>query len=70
MFTEAVDNFVDNRGLLSGARRAVLPRSELPPDWAKKYSLVRELMRSREPPKHAHEGAIFTILAIFGMIGQ
>jgi hypothetical protein len=36
MFTEAVDNFVDNLGLLVGARRAVLPPSELPPDWAKK----------------------------------
>jgi hypothetical protein len=36
MFTEAVDNFVDNLGLLAGGRRAVLLPSGLPPDWAKK----------------------------------
>lgn len=38
MFTEAVDNFVDNLGLLAGGRRAVLTPSELPPYWAKKDS--------------------------------
>ena len=61
MFTEAVDNFVDNRGLLSEARRAVLPPSELPIDWAKKYQSIQRFMSSVVTAKHPNKNAISTI---------
>jgi hypothetical protein len=52
MFTEAVDNFVDNLGLLAGGRRAVLPPSELPSDWAKKLTRTQGVIPSTDRPKH------------------
>ena len=70
MFTEAVDNFVDNRRWPAGTRRAVPLRSELPTEWALKTFNYKVLTLEYALPTPSKGAPFLPLLAIFGMTGQ